>query len=324
MGYKTQTPKEAYFHVQKDRVKLIQRLALYLGVDLQGRQPWDQDDRHPHQYARPHPFRDRIIYPDVAKVTQRTLPDSKINILDEKADYAVVQDCFNGTIIDSTLDFDVSYMKQIKVEEKTEKRSVVGWSFEEATQAGVEESGVSFSETVTVGAHGEEDKLRSLAKGDDDAVTSHIGVKVPYQKTYRVQQWENKSRMEVVSQELYFFDIAFECYSHKNLYHHRIAGDALKDNKREKRYPGTKGSFSMLTVHSEDDLHEILTGVSDDYPHQRRNLLENPHIKDAFEALVDKDKWSFEIETKTPFDKGISGHIQVIDLANKEVLKTEH
>jgi hypothetical protein len=326
MGFKTETPKEAYFHVQKERLEHIKQISLMLGVDLQEHHPWFQDENHPHEWYKkePHGVRDRLVYPGIAVVSQRTLPDSKVNTLEEKADFATVQDCYNGTEPDGELTFTVDYTKQTSVSEGTEKKSSVGWSFESATEVGVEESGVSFKETVTVGAHGEEEKLRSLTTGDDDAVHTSIVVNVPYGKTYRVQQFENKSRIEVVSRELMYFDIAFEIYGHTNLYRHRLAGDALKDNHRMKRFRGTKHSYAMLTVRNEKDFHEILVGVSDDYPHQRQNLLNNSHIRTAYEALIDKDKWSFEVVNTTPFDKGISGHVQVIDTANKEVLKTEH
>ena len=325
MGYETQTPNEAYFKVKRDRLAKIAELSRLMGVDLQpAHEKWIEDLKDPSTYARRHPFRDAIVYPKVANVVQRDLSDSKVNVLDEEADYAVIQDCFNGEQPESELEFKVTYKKEVSVSEVSGKKSTTGWSFESATEAGVEYSGVSFKETITVGAHGEVEKLRTLEKGDVNAVDSEIVTFVPYNLTYRVQQWQNKSRVEVASQELYLFDIAFEVFSHKDLYRGRIAGDALKDNHRQKRYPGTSHSFAMFSVRSTEDLHEILTGVSADYPNQRQNLLANHQIKALYDDLTDADKWSFEVETKTEFDKGISGHIQVINLASGHVIDTHH
>ena len=325
MGYETQTPNEAYFKVRRDRLAKIAELSLLMGVDLQPpHEKWIEDIKDPCIYARRHPFRDAVVYPRVANITQRDLMDSQVEVLDEEADYAVIQDCFNNTQQDSELEFEVAYRKEISVSETSGKKSTTGWSFESATEAGVEYSGVSFKETITVGAHGEVEKLRTLEKGDTNGVDSKIKTFVPFGMTYRVQQWENKSRIQVTSQELYLFDVAFEVFSHKDLYRGRIAGDALKDNHRQRRYPGTSHSYAMFSVHSTEDLHEILTGVSADYPNQRQNLLANHQIKALFDELTDADKWSFEVETKTPFDKGISGHIQVINLANGDVIDTHH
>ena len=155
---------------------------------------WIENDKDPCIYARRHPFRDAVVYPRVANITQRDLMDSKVEVLDEDADYAVIQDCFNKTQEDSELEFEVAYRKEISVSETSGKKSTTGWSFESATEAGVEYSGVSFKETITVGAHGEVEKLRTLEKGDTNAVDSKIKTFVPYGLTYRVQQWQNKSR----------------------------------------------------------------------------------------------------------------------------------
>lgn len=324
MGFRTRTPREGYFKVQQAWLPVVDCLALNLGVDLQSREyhytdRWDEYHNIPYhedgensysRFWRNH-ARDRIDFQTPARIPHCELLQGETNVLGETAGFAFVEECDNRQS-DKPADFNVEFNKGFTTKQTKSTTRTEGWSFQNEFKVGGSYGGVDFENTTTVGAHGEYERMKATENEDRDDLKTTVGIVVPARGYYKVEQYQNKAQVEVVNLERMSFDIAFDVWCHKKTWQNI---PYLHDNKRMKRYHGTKHSYSILSIRSSDDLYELLIGVNADYPKQRSNLLkENAVIRKCWEFLSDTERWSIESEERIPFDNAQHGIIRIVNM----------
>ena len=324
MGYKTQTPREAWFKTQLGWTPYVDLLALQLGVNLQIRGhipkliedvpknyakiPYREVDTNTYSRHHMNNARDLVIYPTPGRVPISELLDGKSNTIDGDPDFAFVQECDN-TQSNKAVTFNVKFIKGITATRTKGKTRKEGWSFENEFKVGGEVYGVSFENTTTIGAHGEYERMTALENQDMNGLETTIEMVIDGGEHYKVEQLQRKAEVEVVNLERMAFELAFDVYCSNESWQGR---EYLKDNKRIQRWHGTKHSYRMLTINSANDLHELLIGVHPDYPNQRKNLLqENNIIRNCYEALSDTERWSLEAEERIKFDNAHHGVIRI-------------
>ena len=330
MGFQVRTPREAYLKVQKGWLPYIDLLGYHLGINLQTRGFRHKDDFDKFQQDYMHvPYhedsedkwtrswhnnaRDTILFNKPAHIPKCELLSGESHILDETPEFAIVQECDNrNSKVDGV--WDVKFLKGETVAQSTSKTETEGWSFQNKFKVGGSYGGVNFENTTTVGAHGDYERMKARETSGTDGLQTNIQIVVPAGGYYKVDQYQNKAEVEVINMERCGFDVACEvwCDSHQ-------LKDLLKDNKRVRRL-GHTHSYCILKINSSDDLYEILSGISPDFPNQRENLLEsNKIIKHCFDVLTDTSKWSLESQTKVKFDNANHGVLRIIDmLADKD------
>lgn len=330
MGFQAQTPREALFKTHQGWLPYVDLLALHMGVDLQMRGHKHDDVKHIQRSYNKLPYREMSDHEnhynrhyhnrarDLIAFTSMAVPFCELiqgesRITDEEPGFAIVEECDN-TKSDQPAMFDVKFLKGTSITKSKSKTDTHGWSFQNEFKVGGSYGGLDFENTTTVGAHGEYERMSGLEQQGTDGLETNIQITVPAGQYYKVDQSQFKAKVEVVNIERCAFELAFEVYCHDHLWDGRskVVGDALKGNKRIKRW-GKTHSRCMFKVNSADDLYEILAGVSADYPNQRRNLLkEHKTIRECYEALTDKDRWSLESVRTIPFDRAEHGIIRII------------
>ena len=330
MGYKTQSPREAWFKTQHGWTPYVDLLALQMGVNLQTRGhipkkiedvpknyekiPYKEVDTN--TYSRHHmgDARDLIVYPTPGRVPYHELLNADSKTVDGDADFAFVQECDNSQS-NKSVTFNVKFLKGLTATRSKSKTRKEGWSFENETKFGVEVHGVSFENTTTIGAHGEYEKQTALENQDMNGLETTIDMVIDGGEHYKIEQFQRKAEVEVINLERMAFELAFEVYCSNELWK---GLEYLKDNKRIIRWHGTKHSYRMLTINSANDLRELLVGVHPDYPNQRRNLLEeNNVIRNCYNILSDTERWSLEAEERIKFDNALHSVIRIRNMNPK-------
>ena len=330
MGYKTQSPREAWFKTQHGWTPYVDLLALQMGVNLQirGHIPEKIEDvpknyeKIPYKevdtntYSRHHmdDARDLIVYPTPGRVPYHELLNADSTVIDGDADFAFVQECDNSQS-NKAVTFNVKFIKGLTATRSKSKTRKEGWSFENETKFGVEVHGVSFENTTTIGAHGEYEKQTALENQDMNGLETTIDMVIEGGEHYKIEQFQRKAEVEVINLERMAFELAFDVYCSNERWRNL---EYLKDNKRIIRWRGTKHSYRMLSINSANDLRELLVGVHPDYPHQRRNLLtENNVIRNCYEVLIDTERWCLEAEERIKFDNALHSVIRIRNMNPK-------
>ena len=330
MGYKTQTPREAYFKTQLGWLPYVDLISLHLGVDLQLRNkkhdnvkhiediymqiPYHEVDTNAYNRHYMNRARDKVVFPTPGRVPNCELLNADSKTMDGDADFAFVQECDN-TDSSKPVTFNVKFIKGLTATRSKSKTRKEGWSFQNEFKVGGEVYGVSFENTTTIGAHGEYERMTALENQDMNGLETFIEMVLEGGEHYKVEQFQRKAEIEVINLERMAFEVAFEVYCHDKFWNNR---EYLKDNKRIIRHPGTKHSFRMLTINSTNDLYELLIGVHPDYPNQRTNLLEsNSVIRECYEILSDEERWCLEAEERVKFDNALHSVIRIRNMKPK-------
>lgn len=338
------TVRIAYLDWQRKALPYITKLSILLGVHFENIDTeWFQSSEN--QWYRKDE-RDKIFF-DAIKPIKMVQTDGNAVPIKSDPKWAGVDQAANAT--NSSVMFSQSYEASSSVRKLREESKMEGWSLELGLTAkfGYDEAN-NVEISITTGAHGEYGQRME----DENTATSGssvaVSVEVPPHTTYIIQQRQDTAEIDVPVTQQIVFDVSFEIIDWK-----KVKSSYLKDNKRWQPYKSTK-SRRLFRVNDIDDLYEILTGNSGDFPNINNNLLEdeqkeqkenrqslsqrvtksirkgrdhnqtfNPDLNECYDWLADESNRSFTVESTITYEDARKGSIRIYNPNNDSIIKEQ-
>lgn len=299
------TQKEAYFLWQKEAQDYIEQLNQELGVKWSDADyPWIQGKEN-EWYRRDR--RDKIIFDPLQILKIKTI-EGEARPVSENPQWASIDNAQNDT--GSILEFQETYETTQTSRKLKEESMTHGWSFEQSISVSGSYSGVEVESETTIGATGEYGSRDEDEKTKENKSTTSVKIDVPAYTHYVIQQRKNEAVVEVPITQNVIFDIAFKIVGWKHLLNNSL----LDHNKRWSGYKSTKSRY-IYYIKGVDDLYEVLSGISADFPKINKDLIgSNKNIRKAYQWLTNEDNRSFTVDSILTYENASTGACRVYDL----------